>query len=453
MKSFSRKLGLVEKFMTLGHEVGGGLIVNIVYIEGSLTPDTIKKALTLVQKRHPILQVYIVEHEDGFYFESEGITEIPVQVIYKEDDSETIKIAEQELHIKFTHEKSPLCRVTILYSESKSNSREIIITFHHGIIDGVSCMKFIDNLLFYCQKIIDGENIPEVEYLEFLPPAEEMLNFDLLNENKLENYQLQKEEKEAQPQLIIEQTASVNQRFTRMLPRMLSKENTKILIEKCKQENTSVHSAICVAMLFASAQLFSTDDNINFSYAFPVSLRKYCQPKIPNATLGCFISILAFNQLINQDTIFWNLARECKAKTHDALIDGVHINLLKQQGKLQENKSLDFERNRMIQSRLSKENTMARNNIFSISNRGKFRFSYYSDQLKIKELYFAIGQHISGDCFWLGVVTLNEKLFCNFIYVEPLITKKTAQLLADNVIMFLEKVCINENLTLAMLSD
>ena len=73
MKSFSRKLGLVEKFMTLGHEVGGGLIVNIVYIKGFLTPDTIKKALTLVQKRHPILQVYIVEHEDGFYFESEGI--------------------------------------------------------------------------------------------------------------------------------------------------------------------------------------------------------------------------------------------------------------------------------------------------------------------------------------------------------------------------------------------
>ncbi|WP_287287684.1 hypothetical protein [Okeania sp. SIO2B9] len=102
MKSFSRKLGLVEKFMTLGHEVGGGLIVNVVYLEGFLAPDTVKQALKLVQNRHPILQVYIVECEDEFYFKSEGITEIPLQIIYKQNDNEAIKFAEKELHTKFT---------------------------------------------------------------------------------------------------------------------------------------------------------------------------------------------------------------------------------------------------------------------------------------------------------------------------------------------------------------
>ncbi|NET75550.1 condensation protein [Okeania hirsuta] len=452
MKSFSRKLGLVEKFMTLGHEVGGGLIVNVVYLEGFLAPDTVKQALKLVQNRHPILQVYIVECEDEFYFKSEGITEIPLQVLYKQDDNEAIKFAETELHKQFENGKNPLCRLTILYPDYYHNSCEIVMTFHHGIVDGISCMQFIDELVCYCQQITDGENVSTVESLKLLPPAEDLLNYKIINEKAIESHQLTKEKQTIVPQLIIEQEASANERFTRMLPRMLSQEKTKMLIKKCKQEETTVHSAICTAMLLASAKLLSIDNQVNFSYGFPVNLRKYCEPEITNENLGCFISVLAFNQLIHQNTFFWDLARECKAKTHDALISGVHINLLKQ-GKLREKQSLNFERERMIQSRLSQENTMGRNNLFSISNRGKFKLCYKGDKLKIKELYFAIGQHLRGDCFWSGVVTFNDQLFCNFIYVEPLISKKTAQLLADNVIMLLEKVCINQNLTLAMLHD
>ncbi|NER05790.1 MAG: condensation protein, partial [Okeania sp. SIO3C4] len=360
--------------------------------------------------------------------------------------------AETELHKQFENGKNPLCRLTILYPDYHHNSCEIVMTFHHGIVDGISCMQFIDELVCYCQQITDGENVSTVESLKLLPPAEDLLNYKIINEKAIESHQLEKEKQTIVPQLIIEQEASVNERFTRMLPRMLSQEKTKILIQKCKQEETTVHSAICTAMLLASAKLLSIDNQVNFSYGFPVNLRKYCEPEITNENLGCFISVLAFNQLIHQNTIFWDLARECKAKTHDALISGVHINLLKQ-GKLREKQSLNFERERMIQSRLSQENTMGRNNLFSISNRGKFKLCYKGDKLKIKELYFAIGQHLRGDCFWSGVVTFNDQLFCNFIYVEPLISKKTAQLLADNVIMLLETACINQNLTLAMLYD
>ncbi|MEG4490671.1 hypothetical protein [Microcoleus sp. D3_18_C4] len=126
MKSFSRKLGLVEMSMALSHEVGGGLIVNVVYLEGILTPELVKQALKLVQQRHPMLQVYIVESEDGLYFQSTGITEIPVQVIYKQDENEAIKIAEKELHTKFTTGNNPLCRLTLLYSHQHQNSCEVI---------------------------------------------------------------------------------------------------------------------------------------------------------------------------------------------------------------------------------------------------------------------------------------------------------------------------------------
>jgi len=451
MKSLSRKLGLVEMWMALGHDVGGGLIVNVVYLEGILTPDIVQQALKLVQQRHPMLQVYIVESEDGLYFQSTGITEIPVKVIYKQDENEAIKIAEKELHTKFIPGKNPLCRLTLLYSHQHQNTCEIIIAFHHGIVDGISCMRFIDDLLFYYQEINEGENISQVESLEFIPSIETLVNYNIPSQSPRENHQLANEPPTLPPQLIIEHRASANERFSRMLPRMLSQEKTKILIDKCKQEKTTVHSAMCAAMLFASGKLLSIDTQVNFSYGLPVNLRKYCEPEITDKNLGCFISALGFNQLVEPNTSFWDLARECKSQIHDSLISGVHITRL-QQGKLR-NLSMDSIKELVIKSILSKEDTMGRNNLFSISNRGKFQFRHQADKLKVKELYFATPHHISGDCFWLGVLTLNDQLFCNFIYVQPLISERTAQLFADDVMTVIEKMCINQNSTLTMLCE
>jgi NRPS condensation-like uncharacterized protein len=451
MKSLSRKLGLVEMWMALGHGVGGGLIVNVVYLEGILTPDIVQQALKLVQQRHPMLQVYIVESEDGFYFQSTGITEIPVQVIYKQDEKEAIKFAEKELHTKFTPGKNPLCRLTLLYSHQHQNTCEMIITFHHGIVDGISCMRFIDDLLFFYHAIKEGENISQVESLEFIPAIETLVNYNIPSQNPRENHQLANEQPALPPQLIIEDRASANERFSRMLPRMLSQEKTKILIDKCKQEKTTVHGAMCAAMLFAAGKLLSIDTQVNFSYGLPVNLRKYCEPEITDQNLGCFISVVAFNQLVEPNTSFWDLARECKSQINDSLISGVHITRL-QQGNLL-NLDMDSMKELVIKSILSKEDTMGRNNFFAISNRGKFQFRHQADKLKIKEFYFAFPQHISGDCFWLGALTLNEQLFCNFIYVQPVISDRTAQLFADDVMTVMEKVCINPNSTLTMLCE
>jgi hypothetical protein len=312
-------------------------------------------------------------------------------------------------------------------------------------------MRFIDDLLFFYHAIKEGENISQVESLEFIPAIETLVNYNIPSQNPRENHQLANEQPALPPQLIIEDRASANERFSRMLPRMLSQEKTKILIDKCKQEKTTVHGAMCAAMLFAAGKLLSIDTQVNFSYGLPVNLRKYCEPEITDQNLGCFISVVAFNQLVEPNTSFWDLARECKSQINDSLISGVHITRL-QQGNLL-NLDMDSMKELVIKSILSKEDTMGRNNLFSISNRGKFHFRHQADKLKVKELYFATPHHISGDCFWLGVLTLNNQLFCNFIYVQPVISDRTAQLFADDVMTVMEKVCINPNSTLTMLCE
>lgn len=436
MKSISRKLGLLEKWMELGHELGGGLIVNLAELEGDLKPEIVQQALKLVQQRHPMLQVYIVETEDGMYFQSEGITEIPLQVTYQKNENEAVKIAEKELHIKFPPGKTPLCRLTLLYSPKNQTTCQMIITFHHAIIDGISCMQLINDLLLYYQKIADGENIPQVETLELMPAIENLVNYDLIQETEITKTSVN-EQINLEPQLILEGKASANERFSKILPRNLNQDITKMLISKCKQEETTVHGAICAAMLFAFTKLLNANEQINLAYVLPVNLRKYCQPEINTQNLGCFISFLGFNQSVDQDIHFWNLARECKSKIHKSLFIGTPLNLLKQ------NRFRNLDRELMAKSVISNEEKMGRNNAFSISNRGKFQFGYKQDQIKIKDLYFATGQHISGDCFWLGFVTLNEQIFFSFVYVDPIISEQTANKFADDVIHILHNSCTN----------
>lgn len=436
MKSITRKLGLVEKWMELSHELGGGIIVNIAEIEGKLKPEIVQQALKLVQQRHAMLQVYIVETENGMYFQSEGITEIPLQVIYQQYENEALKIAEKELHTKFPPGKTPLCRLTLLYFPENQTTCQMIITFHHGIVDGLSCMQFINDLLLYSQKIADGENIPQIESLELMPAIENLVNYDLIQETEITKTSVN-EQINLKPQLIIEGKASANERFSKILPRNLSQDITKMLISKCKQEETTVHGAICAAMLFAFTNLLSPNEQINLAYGLPVNLRKYCQPEINHQNLGCFISVLGFNQLVDKNTSFWDLARKCKSKIHNSLISGIPLNLLKQ------NRFRSLDRELMAQSVISKEEQMGRNNAFSISNRGKFQVGYKQDKIKIKDLYFATGQHLGGDCFWLGVVTLNDQIFFSFVYVDPVISDQTANKFADDVIHILHNSCTN----------
>jgi len=139
MDNLNRKLGLVENLFHILHDLGAMIDVNVARIEGALTPNILQQALDLVQKRHPMLQVHIVNSADGAYFEFQGTCKILLHVIDKQHENQWIEVAEDELHRKLSDSLEPLCRVTFLRSFKSDDYSEIIATFHHAITDGLSC--------------------------------------------------------------------------------------------------------------------------------------------------------------------------------------------------------------------------------------------------------------------------------------------------------------------------
>jgi hypothetical protein len=70
--------------------------------------------------------------------------------------------------------------------------------------------------------------------------------------------------------------------------------------------------------------------------------------------------------------------------------------------------------------------------------------NFTQDKIKIKELYFATGQHIGGDCFRLGMVTLNEQIFYSFVYAKPVISDEKANLFANYVMQIIHNFSTDE---------
>ncbi|MFB2877403.1 condensation domain-containing protein [Floridanema aerugineum] len=435
----NRKLGLVENLFEILHDLGGMIDVNVARIEGQLTGDTLQQALYFVQKRHPMLQVRIVQSADGAYFESEGTAEIPLRVIDKQHEKQWIEIAEDELHEKFYSATTPLCRVTFLRSSISNGISEIIATFHHAITDGMSCMRFFDDLFSYCRQIAAGEQISKVVTMELLPPLETLLKSSLTENNNLEEAPEKPDREIPTPNLIIEEAAPANERRTRLVTRILSKEMTLKLINRCKQEQTTVHGTLCAAMLFEAAKIASNGVPINLSCGSNVNLRKYCNPEVKDDYMGCLVSGLEEKHSLDKDTEFWSIARECKLKISQS-INRRFPHYRVSSTEILEKFNIDFI------TKMSHYNG-GRSSTTHISNIGSFNLPNEYGHFRIKELYFATGQHIVGTCFWLGVVTFHEQVFFTFAHVVPIISDKTAESFADSVINTIQKACTSQSFT------
>ncbi len=408
--------------------------MNVAQIEGTLTPDILQQALNLVQKRHPMLQVHIVDLPDGTYFQSVGTLKIPLRFIDKQHEYQWLNIAESELHQKFSALCEPLCRVTFLRSSTSNGISEIIATFHHAITDGMSCMCFIHDLLSYCQQIADGEHISEVATMELLPPLENLLASSLTHQNKVEETPEKTHKEIPIPKLIIEGEVPPSQRRTRLVTRILSPEMTLKLKERYKQEKTTIHGALCAAMLLGTAKIAFTDTPHSLSCGSSVNVRKFCEPEVNDEYIGDFALVVTEHHTLDQTTNFWDLARECKSKISYSISRGFPI----------QDKLRNLDKDLII--KISEEQN-GRNEALHISNLGQTKFLNEYGIFKMKSLYFVPGVHLMGACLWLGVVTFHEQVFCSFAHVVPVVSAKTAELLADSVIATIQKACVSESLT------
>jgi NRPS condensation-like uncharacterized protein len=425
MTGLHRPLGLIENLFATLHDLGAMIVVNVAQVEGLLTPELLRPALDWLQRCHPMLQMHIVETETGRYLQSEGTPPIPVQVIEQHQDQQWRAIVEAELHQKFDSAIGPLCRVTLLPAANPEGIHTLVVTFHHAITDGLSCMHFIDELLECCRRVVRGEAIAEAKPQPLLPPLEKLVT--LRSTDTPESQSSASVSQPPQPpQLLIEGEAELSDRRTVLLPRKLSSDLTYALKQRCQAEKTTVHGALCAAMLLSVSEHLREVTTSSVSCGSSVNLRPTCTPQLGRDIIGFFTANVDSHHILEAEQSLWNLARECKQQLRQ------EIDLQIPQAKISDTARLQ-QVNAQFLLQMSKHQ-QGRNSTVHISNLGLFELLADEELLRLKEFYFVPGLQLVGACWWLGAVTFHQQLFCTFAYVTPIISSTTAEALADAVI-------------------
>jgi hypothetical protein len=224
-----RPLGSCERFFhlySLAFPVHFCLVAQIL---GPVDPATLSASLEQVRRRHPALRVCIVDDAEAgpAFFATDN--PIEVRTSLTEIDANWCEVVESELNLSFDGGSGPLMRAAALWHRDGAT---IVLTFHHAIVDALSGIRILDDLM----RALAGAHLVA---LPPLPPVEEMIA--IANPNP------------TFPRGGVSRAATTSKaqwpdKFTANISTLeWNPKETASLIQGCKANGSTVHGAICAA--------------------------------------------------------------------------------------------------------------------------------------------------------------------------------------------------------------
>jgi hypothetical protein len=422
----NRKLCGSEQAMEISNRLASSSnIVMIGRISGPLNQEIVEQALALIQTRHSRLNSRIVGEVNNLCFET-GAKKIPLRVVDRQHPEQWQETLREELNTQIESSEVLMRAVLVQGQEQSENSTShLMITINHAICDALSTIQLYSEILTYCSKIGSGEPVVPMPSLPPLPPIDELLppsvkGFRGNINNLLFLLGLIFKSTLHRPKgLSFEKTVPLDLRRTGNVYRQLDAQVTKRLILRCRQEKTTVHCALCVALMFAAARKIKAGQKKSVSCWSAVDLRGRLKPAIGHENLGQVASAIMSFHTLDPNTSFWELARELRQELKVGIkgSDLFSQALMMKQG---------------FDSALSRLD-MAPSTV-SISNAGQVNISRVFGQFELLEFSGTIANAIFGGVLCAAVTIFEGKMFLHFPFSEPAISQETMETLADSVL-------------------
>jgi NRPS condensation-like uncharacterized protein len=289
------------------------VVTMIARIKGEVTEANFKKAIFKAQQRHPLLRCRIKEDENkNYYFTSDGAKDIEIEVIPHKTQDQWIFVHNEKHTLPFDFENKPPIRFVLLQSAQES---EFIIFCHHVICDGKSLAYLARDIMHYL-------GTPSLE--PEIPPEPVLMNSETVpkgvNLNPIMNFFAKNFNKKWMKDSVYfnhEDYLYLNEAYwknykQKILPFVLSKEQTEKLIERCKKEKVTVNSALTLA--FAGAeQMIKISPQKNNLICIVGSLRERLTKKI-GEVMGFYAGFTTLKFRYNDKHDFWENARKFHKK-------------------------------------------------------------------------------------------------------------------------------------------
>ena len=321
-----RTLGTFETAATLTNERYPFVVVVVVRLAAALSSERLRRGLEILQRRHPPLAVRIVEHGGRFRYEPEGTPPIPLRVVERAGEEHWREVTARELDARIDAATGPLMRCTLLSPSdpSEDTPAEILLSFHHAIMDAASGTALVGELLGLCSPA-DGPSEPLAEEAPALPPVEDLFpasyrgargavrSVGFLARQMADEAVYRLRTRGARPAPAAESAGC------RILPVRLSREETSALVHATRHRRVTLNAALGAAFLLAVHRRLP-EAAANGARPRPMrymtfaDLRPYLKPPVGADALGGYLAMMRYTMRVDGGAegsaeAFWGLAR------------------------------------------------------------------------------------------------------------------------------------------------
>ncbi len=323
--SNSRALSTFERAQLLTSESSPFNLVVSLRVEGSLNKELLRRALDVLQLRHPMLAVRVAGTSSTAVLADGDVPSIPLRTFQRSHETSWIRAVETELSIGFDRAEGPLARCGLLESERTDGPNEIILTFHHIIVDATSAGRIVDDLLELCGA--GAAASPTGDPRQELPPRADdlfpsryrgvsrlwpscrFLAREMAGEAAYRWHTRAHRSRPPRP----EHGKPVR---CRVLPIALSEAETDTLVRAIRRRRLTLNSALTAALLLAVVRRrYSGTDLPHRYFVFP-TLRPHLDPPLPDDCDGSYLTTQRYTVRASDTRNVWDFATEIQMQVH-----------------------------------------------------------------------------------------------------------------------------------------
>jgi len=260
-------------------------------ISGKTSPRDWRRALDRLQKRHPILSVCIDGEPDSVpSFRQADIAPIPLRIVEDEPELRWEAEVAKELATPFNPSRAPLIRAVLIQG---ARDTAFMLVAHHSIADGLSLVYAMRDTF----DALAGRFLPP---LPWLSSQDDMMTVS----DSLMDDQEQDQAGAAMPAVYRpHDNARPTVKGLRLSPGL-----TSSIRVRARQEGSTVHGALCAALVLASREVFAPWREIPLRIFSPINARP-----LLDAGESCGVFLGATTSVFDRQAMnFWDIAREAR---------------------------------------------------------------------------------------------------------------------------------------------
>jgi NRPS condensation-like uncharacterized protein len=310
VEKYERKVTSPERLFTRSPF---SIVTMVARIKGDVSEEMLKSAVAKVQQRHALLRVRIMDESDHTqWFTSEGVQEIPIEILPRKSEDDWIEIYSEASKIPYEFETRPAIRFILIQSPDVS---DLIILCHHMICDGMSLAYLARDLMVYL-----GDPSREVEVL----PAPAPITLDNLpsdvSQSGLVKFMIKRMNRQWAEEAvffdnedykILSKTYWDNYNHE-IFSIELSEEETAALVARCRNENVTVTTALTAA--FSGAQGFVEGEKPYHARSVIATSLRDPLPNPPGEAMGYYAAGVELKLKYDHKKSFWENARKFHKK-------------------------------------------------------------------------------------------------------------------------------------------